>query len=206
MHLCHGADAVDAISPCGAGFLFVVRVPFCLPSRFPRFPSLPPSLSSAALSQMGLNGAQNVAACSSGTLGSAEDESNLWPWGSQGKVGREGVLRRGRALRGEDGENISAEGSVRAALGSELHAMHGRSRKKYFPPGFSCVQAGKGPAVPCVCCPWAAQHYSQIVVGVRAVLLLPPVDDEHGDSHADDEHRGDDASHDPNDAARGALR
>lgn len=73
------------------------------------------------------------------------------------------------------------------------------------------MQAGKGPAVPCVCCPIprhprAAQHYSQVVVGVRAVLLLPPVDDEHGDSHADDEHRGDDASHDPNDAARGALR
>lgn len=77
-----------------------------------------------------------MAACSSGTLGSAEDESNLWPWGSQGKVGREGVPWRGRALRGEDRENISAEGSVRAALGSELHAMHGRSRKIYFPPGF----------------------------------------------------------------------
>lgn len=118
-------------------------MPFCLPSCFPRFPSLPPSLSSAALSQMGLNGAQNVAACSSGALGSAEDESNLWPWGSQGKVGREGVPRRGRALRGEDGENISAEGSVLAALGSELHAMHGRSRKNICLLAFLACRQGK---------------------------------------------------------------
>lgn len=53
MHLCHGADAVDAISPCGAIFLLV-----CI---FVSPLALPLPLPSNALSQMGLNGARNDA-------------------------------------------------------------------------------------------------------------------------------------------------
>lgn len=65
-------------------------------------------------------------------------------------------------------------------------------------------------AVPCghSRCPLAGQWFchSQVAGGVGAALLLPPVDDDDGDGHADDEHGGDDASHDPNDPSRGTLR
>lgn len=61
------------------------------------------------------------------------------------------------------------------------------------------------------CCPpWAQELspfcHSQVIAGVRAALLLPPIDDDDGDGHADDEHGSDDASHDPNDPSRGTLR
>jgi len=64
-----------------------------------------------------------------------------------------------------------------------------------------------------LCCPipqllrsLPAQGYSQVMVCLCAVLLLPPVDNEDGDSHAKDESCGDDTSHDANDASQGALR
>lgn len=152
-------------------------------------------------------------------VGSVEDESNLWPSGSQclaarwegrGCCGGTAATRQSCAGRGQ-GEHLCRRLCPCCTLGAELHATAWQIQEKCLPPGFSCVQAGKGPAVLRVCCPipqrpQAAQHYSQVMVRLRAVLLLPPVDDKHRDSHADDEHRGDDASHDPNDASRGALR
>lgn len=74
------------------------------------------------------------ATCGLGALGAR------WEKGEDAAAARQ---RRGRALRGEDRENISAEGSVRAALGAELHATHRRSRKNVCLLAFLACRQGK---------------------------------------------------------------
>lgn len=77
------------------------------------------------------------------------------------------------------------------------------------------VQVVKGPWCSLSVAPSSLYHqravlqawgYLQVVVSFSAVLLLPPVDNNNGDSHANDEDCCNDTSHDPNNASWGTLR
>lgn len=52
----------------------------------------------------------------------------------------------------------------------------------------------------------AESGYSQVIICLGAGLLLPPMDHENSNSHADDESNGNNTSKDPNNATGGTLR
>lgn len=111
----------------------------------------------------------------------------------------------------ETGE--SRMGSTRKPQGREADQRNEtETAGKRFAARYShCAGRGRARGAvphPCSTCTLGGQGfcYSQVVVSLGAVLLLPPVDDDDGDGHADDEDGGDDASHDANDASGGTLR
>lgn len=52
----------------------------------------------------------------------------------------------------------------------------------------------------------AEARYSQVIICLSAGLLLPPMDHENSNSHADDESNGNNTSKDPNNTTWGTLR